>query len=471
MAQRSDDKTKGINKITFAKYYELPGIICDRLFAVFDKNKNDYLDLLEFIEGMSCLFSENYEKLAKFIFDFYDFDKDGKISKEDIRVVLSYIPLKTKKYSQMKLKFEMEGDFKDRIESQDELHTLLEKCFLKCDSLDIAKFSSVIENVNSDIFLFILIFLMEKRPFSKKTLNEFEGVKDKTNNRLGLNMNKTPVLMGKTLIASPNLQSKFTPSNTISKSPSMAKRNTLNLNSAVSESKNLFFKLSGKPEEPKNVLMKLAGKSGFQTSQDPIDETDENVSIKNIPVNRKQRNNLKVLETNTDNQQVQMKKSIEYTDLPITPAIKYGTNDSQPDKTNKVGIIIHDADEADNSDDDDKTELRFEGFLFKITQSKKLKKLWFKLIFKDLYYFKTQGDTTHKGMHNLSGVFVKEEQAISYDGTPLWCFSVIYPKKARHYYVDNETDYNNWMKNIRKATGYANLNDIYDVKVFILINL
>jgi Ca2+-binding EF-hand superfamily protein len=93
---------KGINKITFAKYIELPGIINDRLFAVFDKNKNDYLDSSEFIQGMSTLYTAGFEILMKFIFDFYDFDKDGKISKEDVRIVLSYIPLNTQNLSKMK---------------------------------------------------------------------------------------------------------------------------------------------------------------------------------------------------------------------------------------------------------------------------------------------------------------------------------------------------------------------------------
>ena len=67
-------------------------------------------------------------------------------------------------------------------------------------------------------------------------------------------------------------------------------------------------------------------------------------------------------------------------------------------------------------------------------------------------------------MHNLSGVFVKEDTAITFDGKPLYCFSVVYPKKSRYYYVENEEEYNTWMRLIRKATGYANLTDIYEVK-------
>ena len=40
-------------------------------------DKNGYLDPVEFIEGMTTLFSENYDKLTPFIFNLYDFDKDG----------------------------------------------------------------------------------------------------------------------------------------------------------------------------------------------------------------------------------------------------------------------------------------------------------------------------------------------------------------------------------------------------------
>lgn len=117
--------------------------------------------------------------------------------------------------------------------------------------------------------------------------------------------------------------------------------------------------------------------------------------------------------------------------------------------------------------------MKFEGVLYKITTTKKLKKLWFKLLGKDLYCkkmikfldFKSSEETKHKGMHNLSGVFLQEENQHEIDGIKFYCFSVVYPKKSRYYYVDNEEDYNNWLKNIRKAIGYSNLTDIYDVKV------
>jgi Ca2+-binding EF-hand superfamily protein len=68
-------------------------MISERFFSVFDSNQDQLIDLEEFIHGMTILFSEDYSQLTKFIFDLYDFDRDGKISKEDIRIIYSYIPL------------------------------------------------------------------------------------------------------------------------------------------------------------------------------------------------------------------------------------------------------------------------------------------------------------------------------------------------------------------------------------------
>lgn len=277
---------------------------------------------------MTTLFTEGYLKLCNFIFDFYDFNKDGKISRDDVRVVLSYIPLNKKSYSSLKLKYEQE-EFKDRIESQEELHSILERSFSITQELDQLGFQKVVENACSDIFLFILIFLLEKRPFSKGTLDEFANSKKKTNTNT-LQVTKTPqITSNKYLIASPSLQSKFSPSVTISKSPSMSKRGSMNFHGGGGnvESKNMLLKLSGKTENTasNNPLLKYAGKSNQIKSEIPEEGTDEGVMIndvKNIPIQRKQKVNLKNLET------VVKEDKKNYGDLPITGAFKQtGKND------------------------------------------------------------------------------------------------------------------------------------------------
>ena len=171
LAHRSSDESKGLEKLIFSNYYDLPGIISDRLFAVLDKNQNGFLDPKEFIEGMSILFSEGFTKLAQFIFKFYDFDKDGLITKEDVRVVLSYVPLQ-KKYIKNKMRYEQD-EYKDRVDSQNELFNILSVGFGKKEKLNESEYMNVIENVSSDMFIFILMFLLERRPFTDDSIKIF----------------------------------------------------------------------------------------------------------------------------------------------------------------------------------------------------------------------------------------------------------------------------------------------------------
>ena len=67
-------------------------------------------------------------------------------------------------------------------------------------------------------------------------------------------------------------------------------------------------------------------------------------------------------------------------------------------------------------------------------------------------------------MHNLSGVFIKEESEAQIDDNKFLCFSVIYPKKTRVYFVENDKEYNSWLKVLRTVTGYSNLTENYEVK-------
>lgn len=70
-------------------------------------------------------------------------------------------------------------------------------------------------------------------------------------------------------------------------------------------------------------------------------------------------------------------------------------------------------------------------------------------------------------MHNLSGVFIKEEPCLNHEGVNLYCFSVVYPKKVRNYYVSDQAEFKNWIRFMERATGYSSLMDIYDVRVII----
>jgi Ca2+-binding EF-hand superfamily protein len=76
----------------------LPGLIGERLFTVLDKNKNNYLDYNEFIEGMLILFCSTFDEKVKIVFSIYDFDNDGAINKNDIVTVISCMPVSNQNF-------------------------------------------------------------------------------------------------------------------------------------------------------------------------------------------------------------------------------------------------------------------------------------------------------------------------------------------------------------------------------------
>ena len=180
----SDDVIKGMNYSTFKKYYfNLPCILSKRLFFMFNKSKSGYLNKKEFEEGMIKLFTEDYEYLSKFVFNFYDCDEDGKITPEDIRLIYSYFPLKQDKFSLLhKFSYEFPR-LEEQLIAQEEIKKLIEWMFKKPEiSFDI--FFGYITKINIDPFIFLILNLYFYRPFTDEILNYYSEIMDLPINRV-----------------------------------------------------------------------------------------------------------------------------------------------------------------------------------------------------------------------------------------------------------------------------------------------
>ena len=137
----------------------------------------------------------------------------------------------------------------------------------------------------------------------------------------------------------------------------------------------------------------------------------------------------------------------------------------QKKKSKKVIDKSNDEDEEEeNEDDENNTNIKFEGYLLKIRKDGELKQLYFKLLYHDLYYFKSQTDIEHGGVHNLCDVFIKEGNPYNYKEKYLYCFSIIYPEKERKYYTEDKKEYHKWIKYLRKAVDYEDLYKLYEMK-------
>lgn len=117
------------------------------------------LGLEEFVTGMLSLFTHKFDNLVNTIFNIYDFEKKGKINRENIRLIFSFIPLSLNLEKPIFLKSlsntESNRIFENRLRSQEEIFNLLEKIFKDQTYLDNAKFNEIISNVSSELFLYV----------------------------------------------------------------------------------------------------------------------------------------------------------------------------------------------------------------------------------------------------------------------------------------------------------------------------
>ena len=449
-------KYNGITKSIFDKYYELPGIIGDRLFRVFNKKNREYINLNEFSSGMKNLFCEDFDKTSKFIFDFYDYDNNGKINKEDIRAILSYITLGDDLTSKTPMK---NLSYNNRISSQEELNNILKICFkdIKGEYMTYEDFKKVVEEVNSDIYLMIYIFLLGNKPFKKENIESYI----KPGESKSPKSPKSP----KKMIASPSKNTQFSPYKKFAKRKSVVlEKDAMDnfhkmIDSSPVKSPNLKTYKRRKSVEKKQPLISL---------QDMEENDDEK---KDKEINDKRVHQIADI--------MNKKKKYNEGDIEIKPAYKQskkkkGNNPSGKDKLmdeDEEKIVDREVESGEDSeseenyelDDDEEEIIKYEGYLYKLIE-KKMRKLYFKLVHKDLFFYKDKNDVSHRGMHNLSGLFVKVEEAKTIDGKKYFCFSVVYPAKTRMYYCDDEKQYKEWIDNLKKATGYTNLLDIYEVK-------
>ena len=419
LSKRTKDTTKGITKVTFNKYYDLPGIISERLFSCFDKDKDGILNLKEFTNGMQSLFSkaESFDSLAKFIFNLYDFNSSGIIKKDDVRVVLSYVPLSDSS-SNIKENVELVKDkFEDRVESQEQLFHILNIAFKGKDKMNFEEYIKVVKNINSDIFILLLMFLLEKKPFSNYSIQ----LHSMNIESPSLHLSATPQLIPQQ-IASPSLHSRFL-------SLKLRKKK-------LDKNKNKGL------AKATNLLQLYSGVDNTKVKEEKKDKNkEESKDLKEKRPQRRMRINLNNL---TDK----------------TPGLSKNTFTFGKDRENE------DNKEDDNAQDDIEEEnfVRYEGYVYKYSQTqKKMKRTYFRLIGKDLYYYKKKEEKNHRGMHNLSGVFIKKGDDFEYDGKKYLSIVIVY-KSEKSYYFDNENDFNIWMEKLNAAVQNKSLFDKYEVK-------
>ena len=423
LADRSEEnRKKGIMKIVFFDYLKLPMFISEKVFKVFDEDKDGFLSSKEFILGMNKLYNGSYQDTIKLIFNILDFNHDGLIEKEDAKIMLCLLPLKTDR-SKVEYKYQMQ--------SLEEIGEIIDSTFGKMKKLNLDEFKNIVEKHKSDIFIQLICFLYQKKPFTENNINEFKSSKKTVPNDL--------------ILQTPQAKNKESVNNILLPSP--LKTTFLSPVSNLLKSINIG-ESAGFEEESAPAISGFKGMVRFdnriipknnEEKDDEGDDKDINKVIKN--------SDLVYNSPSVFLKKNKVKKPSLFSLNSPSPAISPLTSQ------NKVPHLSL----------NDNEKVTYENYIYKVSTSNKLKKYYLVLINKDIYYYKNEDKKEVVGMHNLSGCFVKDNGSKVINDKTYYSFTLVFPSKERSFYCNSKEIYNNFTEKLKESFGYLNFFDYYEM--------
>jgi Ca2+-binding EF-hand superfamily protein len=176
LANREENtREKGISLITFLDYFKLGYFFGEKLFNTFDTDRDGFLKSDEFIDGVTKLYLGDYKETTFLLFKMYDFTKENVIYRNNVKLILSYLPIVNTAVSTS------ETEYKDQNDSMNEIDKILNKTFEKKETFNYEEFLYAIENKASDIFLIFLCFFYQNIPFNDNHINNYKNFKKKVN--------------------------------------------------------------------------------------------------------------------------------------------------------------------------------------------------------------------------------------------------------------------------------------------------
>jgi len=396
--------------------------ISEKVFTVFDEDKDGFLSSKEFILGMNKLYNGSYQDTIKLIFDILDFNHDGFIEKDDAKMILCLLPLKTDR-SKVEYKYQMQ--------SLEEIGEIINSTFGKLKKLNLEEFKNMVEKHKSDIFIQIICFLYQKKPFTENNINVLKSSKKTVPNDLILQTPQVKKKENNIFLPSPLKSTYLSPASTFLQS--------INIGESA-----------GLEEEPEPAISGFNGMVRFQNKLIPkkkdIDEKDDDKDVKNVIENS---------DLVYNSPSVFLKKNKEKKKVSA-----FSLNSPSPvivsQSANKVvtPFTLNELKEE---------KITYENYIYKVSTTNKLKKYYLVLINKDIYYYKNEDKKEVMGMHNLSGCFVKDNGTKILNDKTYYSFTLVFPSKERSFYCNSKEIYENFTQKLKEAFGYLNFFDYYEM--------
>ena len=486
-------KVKCLSRLTFYDYIKLPIFISEKLFNSFaSSSQQEGLKEEEFVSGFFKLYMGSFSETTQVIFNLLDFDKDGIIKKEDVKIILSYLPLNDVSEEKEKRLESVREVLGFQMKSLEEIDDIVSKTFKKYeDKMNFEQFKDTVQNKKSDVFLQIICFLYQEKPFSSKNIesmklkygdmedDEYEKIAKAYGNRSRKGVSVR--------IKTPNQESTLSPAGSFFKRRFSIKGISLddkendrkeskesNKNTLKGSSKSIKSNLSKLSNADSDLIIpeEIANKN----IENNIDAYDKNLSMVRLN-NERTLEDYNKLKKNKENN---LKDLMDHSKQRYSSPTKYlqekaGLNslallnkDINYDK-NLCPINEVENEFANNDNLDEEKNICYENWVYKLTENKKLKQFYLVLINKDIFYYKDKDKKNFLGMHNLSGCFIQEggeNEKITLEDKSFYIFEIFFNNKSktRKYYTPNLEISKQFVKKIKEAIGYMKFSDYYDLK-------
>ena len=485
--KKEKSKTKYLSRLTFYDYIKLPIFISEKLFNSFaSSSQQEGLSEDEFVDGFFKLYMGTFKQTTKTIFDLLDFDKDGIIKKEDVKIILSYLPLNDVSEEQEKTLESVKEVLGVQMKSLDEIDDIVSKTFKKYeDKMNFEQFKDTVQNKKSDVLLQIICFLYQEKPFSAKNIEslklKYGQIEDDEYEKMMNAYGKGPKKHVSVKIKTPNQTSVLSPAGTFFRRKFSIKgfkldestKNTNNNNKTKSEDIMAQKMLSKKVENSNNSEFTINEETGKKKGNE-IDPYDKNISMVRLN-NERTLEDIKQFKSKEYNNKENIKEFLDKSKQRYSSPTKYLQEKASYNSLalmnkdidyEKNLIPINEENEFQNEIIEEKN-IMYENWVFKLTENKKIKRFYLVLINKDIYYYKDQEKKNMLGMHNLSGCFVQEiQETLKHEGNEYYIFEIFFNNKSktRKYYTPDKEIMKKFVSKIKEAIGYMKFTDFYDLK-------
>ena len=190
--QKLKASEKGISFRNFLQYFDIQEFMCERIFNYLDKSKTNKLTKNEFVNGINTIFFGNINELYKMAFYMCDFNEKNKILKFNMKLLLSYIPVKTYEEQQEYIKY-INSIFHNYFQNLDKKFP--EKNIKETKEIDYDLYKNSIEEYINDknqqnnnnfnnngsflLFISLISYIYQNYPFNTENMNYCNFIKNK----------------------------------------------------------------------------------------------------------------------------------------------------------------------------------------------------------------------------------------------------------------------------------------------------